>query len=37
LFVYLFIRRGGELPEGFQWRELYTTHCGELTEVLARV
>ncbi|ADO72053.1 asparagine synthase (glutamine-hydrolyzing) [Stigmatella aurantiaca] len=37
LFVYLFIGRGGDLPEDFRWRELYTTHRRELTEALTRV
>ena len=36
LFVYLFVGRGGELPAGFQWRELYTTHGRELAQAQAQ-
>lgn len=34
LFIYLFAGRSGEVPEGFRWRELYTTHRDELEAAL---
>jgi asparagine synthase (glutamine-hydrolysing) len=34
IFVFLFVAHGGQVPEGFQLEQLYTTHQEELREAL---
>jgi asparagine synthase (glutamine-hydrolysing) len=35
LFIYVFVGHGGTVPDGFDWRALYTVHRGELLAALS--